>query len=87
MVTKHSLLKNFDINEWDALALTINKDEQVLYVFLANKKEIDFCILVSFKHKGAHVVVISSKGGAIDDRALPYYSYKDLRAIVFNQHS
>ena len=85
---KHfDLLKNFDINEWDALALTINKDEQVLYVFLANKKEIDFCILVSFKHKGAHVVVISSKGGAIDDRALPYYSYNDLRAIVFNQHS
>lgn len=85
---KHfDLLKNFDINEWDVLAVTINKDERVLYVFLANKKEIDFCILVSFKHKGPHVVVISNNGGAIDDRALPYYSYKDLRAVVFNQHS
>ena len=85
---KHfELLRNFDIKEWDALAVTINKDERVLYVFLSNKKEIEFSILVSFKHKGPHVVVISNNGGAIDDRALPYYSYKDLRNIVFPQHS
>ena len=79
------LIENFKASEWDELAITLNKDEKVLYVFLANKVETDFAILVSFKHKGPHIVVISNKGGAIDDRALPYYSYKDLRSIVFGK--
>ena len=76
-------IEDFKLDDWDSLALTLNKDEQVLYLFLASRRENMFSILVSFKHKGAHVVVISTKGGAIDDRALPYYSYSDLRAVVF----
>ena len=77
------LLKSFKLEQWDLLALTLNKDEKVIYAFLAHKEETDYAILVSFKHKGAHIVVVSTRGGAIDDRALPYYSYKELREIVF----
>lgn len=77
-----SKISSFDFTDWEFLAITLDKQEDVIYNLLQNKKEDGFCILVSFKHKGPHIVMVSLKGAALDDRALPYLAYEQLKQMA-----
>ncbi len=74
-------LNAFDVGNYDILALTLDREERPIYALLADKKEKNLVLQVSFKHKGPHLVVHSLKGASVDDRALPYYAYADLRKL------
>jgi len=74
-------LNAFNVEDYDILALTLDREERPIYALLADKKEKSMVLQVSFKHKGPHLVVLSLKGASVDDRALPYYAYADLRKL------
>ena len=74
-------LNAFNVEDYDILALTLDREERPIYALLADKKEKSLVLQVSFKHKGPHLVVHSLKGASVDDRALPYYAYADLRKL------
>ena len=74
-------LNAFNVEDYDILALTLDREERPIYALLADKKEKSLVLQVSFKHKGLHLVVHSLKGASVDDRALPYYAYADLRKL------
>jgi hypothetical protein len=74
-------LNAFNVEDYDILALTLDREERPIYALLADKKEKNLVLQVSFKHKGPHLVVHSLKGASVDDRALPYYAYADLRKL------
>ena len=77
-----SSLKEFKLDDWTVLALTLDKKEEPIYCLLQKNGEDGICTLVSFKHNGPHIVMFSKKGAAVDDRALPYYDYSDLKKAV-----
>ncbi len=76
------VLSEFDLSAWVILALTIDSKEEPLYCLLQKRDEDGICTLVSFKHKGPHIVMFSKRGASVDDRALPYYDYEDLKKAV-----
>lgn len=78
-------ISSFDHSKWNILAVTIDKEEDVIYCLLDHKEELGFCLLLSFKHHEPHIVLISTKGASLDDRALPYYSYEGLREVVYGK--
>jgi hypothetical protein len=73
---------HFDPSAWDLLALTVNGEEEPLLVLLANKVEVNFCLVLSLKHEPI-LECLSLKGASLDDLALPYLVYPALRKIVF----
>ncbi len=78
-------LAQFAFGDWSILALTIDKKEEPIYALLQKKGEDGVCTLVSFKHGSPHIVMFSKKGASVDDRALPYYGYDDLKKAVFGK--
>ncbi|MBP5217043.1 MAG: hypothetical protein J6038_04325, partial [Bacilli bacterium] len=76
------ILSEFDPSAWTILALTIDRKEEPIYCLLQKNDQDGVCTLVSFKHKGPHIVMLSKRGASVDDRALPYYDYEDLKKAV-----
>lgn len=72
-------LSSFDYREWRILAQTLNKNDEPIYNLLQHRKEDGFCILVSLKHRGPHIVMISLKGAAFDDPLFVYMPYAELK--------
>lgn len=77
-----SLAKDFVAEDWQLLALIHNIEEKPLYTLLSNKKDENLAIIVSFRHRDPRIMVISTKGIALNDPAYPFYSYRNLLAIV-----
>lgn len=77
-----SLAANFDAKDWMLLAYIHNESEKPLFALLGHKKNENLAILVSFRHRDPRIVVISTKGISLNDPAYPFYSYKNLVAIV-----
>ncbi|MBO4541430.1 MAG: hypothetical protein J5736_05595, partial [Bacilli bacterium] len=78
-------ISHFKLGEWAILALTIDRKEEPIYCLLQNKEADGLCVLVSFKHSGPHLVMYSKHGASVDDRALPYYDYADLKKAVLGE--
>jgi len=75
-------LRHFDLKEWDLLAITVDFADDPLLAMISSKTESSFVLIVSFK-KEVLVEVLSLQGAALDDRALPYLSFPQIRKIVF----
>lgn len=75
-------LRHFEMKEWDLLAITVNYEDDPLLAMISNKAETSFVLVVSFR-KEVLVEVLSLQGAALDDRALPYLSFSQIRKIVF----
>lgn len=80
-----SLAKNFRVEGWILLALIHNEEEKPLCAILANRKDENLAILISFRHKDPRIMVISAKGIPLNDPAYPFYSHKNLLSVVKGQ--
>jgi len=72
----------FEADKWDLLSLTVDFEDDPLLVLLSNKVEPSFCLVVSVR-KDPLLEVLSLRGVALDDRALPYLSFEQIRKVVF----